>query len=82
MTQKKDGGPAFPSTDFGSRKGMTLRDWFAGQALAAMIMKSPFFDTQGENGSKISSEDIKQFKLDMAASAYAYADAMLAEREN
>ena len=34
----KDGGPAFPSTEDGKttalREGMSLRDWFAGQALA------------------------------------------------
>ncbi len=40
MTDKpKDGGPAFPATNLGhadSREGMTLRDWFAGQALNAL----------------------------------------------
>ena len=38
-TPIKDGGPAFPTADingeneFIDRPGMTLRDWFAGQAL-------------------------------------------------
>ena len=34
---KKDGGPAFPmaSDISGHWSGMTLRDWFAGQALRA-----------------------------------------------
>lgn len=34
----KDGGSAFPHNDdgFGSGPGMSLRDYFAGQALAAM----------------------------------------------
>lgn len=38
MIKIDDGGPAFPFTDaFGFVGcGMTLRDWFAGQALLAM----------------------------------------------
>ena len=52
MSNKKDtGGPAFPSEQhetldgtwnqtFGS--GMTLRDWFAGQALAGMHLPSDY----------------------------------------
>ena len=35
MTQPNDGGPAFPS-DRADREGMSLRDWFAGQALAGL----------------------------------------------
>lgn len=40
---KNDGGPAFPTEyDYGLQgrqtvDGMTLRDWFAGQALAGII---------------------------------------------
>lgn len=45
MTEKNEGGPAFPQNlpdDFvwrlpGNPGGMSLRDWFAGQALAALI---------------------------------------------
>ena len=34
MSAPKDGGPAFPVTAYyGGKEGMTLRDWFAGQAL-------------------------------------------------
>ena len=40
MAQKDDGGPAFPHEElnddgsfFSVHKGMSLRDWFAGQAL-------------------------------------------------
>ena len=35
----KDGGPAFPmaSDVSGHQPGMTLRDWFAGQALAGLL---------------------------------------------
>lgn len=85
--QPNDGGPAFPSeqghTPEGTwnqtiERGMSLRDYFAGQALAAMIGKSPFFDREGEHGRP--TVDMWQFKLDMADSAYFYADAMLAAR--
>jgi hypothetical protein len=32
-----DGGPAFPRHAYDGHDGMTLRDWFAGQALAGML---------------------------------------------
>jgi hypothetical protein len=69
-----DGGPAFPSVGEGfgnpsySAPGMTLRDWFAGQALAGMLIN---YTTQkfgvGEQT--------------CAKGAYEFADAMLAARE-
>lgn len=67
MSKRKDGGSAFPlevntSSDGYVNAGMSLRDWFAGQALASMATK---YDAV-EN---------------IAADAYAFADAMLAERE-
>jgi len=31
-----DGGPAFPRHAYDGHDGMTLRDWFAGQALAGI----------------------------------------------
>lgn len=34
MIDKRGGGPAFPQ---GGKGGMSLRDWFAGQALAGML---------------------------------------------
>ena len=46
---KNDGGPAFPTAMPGGKptadvrlalRGMTLRDWFAGQAVAAMLMRA------------------------------------------
>jgi hypothetical protein len=43
MSMTNDGGPAFPSVGEGfgnpsySAPGMTLRDWFAGQALAGLL---------------------------------------------
>lgn len=71
MKNKYDGGPAFPHGD-GSRsdtpKGMTLRDWFAGQALAG-ILAGGFANT-------IPHDDVSGGK-EAAYFAYQYADAML-----
>jgi hypothetical protein len=48
---KNDGGPAFPETKYGGNSdrhpvdevpGMTLRDWFAGQALMQTHSESTF----------------------------------------
>ena len=71
------GGPAFPCETYGIRNGkettiptngMTLRDYFAGQALAGMLIN---YTTQkfgvGEET--------------CAKGAYLFADAMLATRE-
>jgi hypothetical protein len=37
MSMTNDGGPAFPRHGYNSNDGMTLRDWFASQALAGML---------------------------------------------
>lgn len=50
--------------------GMTLRDWFAGQAMAAIIAKIPFSEFP---------EDWSPYEK-TAIGAYDYADAMLAAR--
>lgn len=67
MSDDLTGGPAFPPMDNPdtNHSGMTLRDWFAGQAMAGMNAA----DRRWDNG-----------KFDMAIAAYAQADAMLAER--
>ena len=82
ITQIKDGGPAFPhaqrlwdndaqSWAVHSVGGMTLRDWFAGKALGAMLVNS-----------KAKSESEVPSMLQLAGSfAYIAADAMLAARE-
>ena len=75
MNDQDDGGPAFPTdhsldmtfTDI--RGGMSLRDWFAGQALAGML-------AQGTEGTF--SKDLGVTRA--AAYAYEYADAMLKAR--
>jgi hypothetical protein len=67
-----DGGPAFPCSNDENvnynycKQGMTLRDWFAGQALGKCL-----HEYWGENDGLESS----------AVAAYAIADAMLAARE-
>jgi len=72
MTQKETGGPAFPPSvaisaggEVVTKYGMTLRDWFAGQALA-----NP--STFPQDWSATS---------DIAEWAYGLADAMIAERD-
>lgn len=39
MSNSNDGGRAFP-TQLGQCDGMSLRDWFAGQALQALIARN------------------------------------------
>jgi hypothetical protein len=74
MSGLNDGGPAFPlATSSGSNEsvnGMTLRDWFAGQALTYWIKH------QMENDCYPKNEPLAE-RL-----AYGTADAMLKEREN
>lgn len=60
-------GPAFPPT-WKDMPGMSLRDWFAGQALAGLLASI-------EHESFIGATDV------LARSCYAQADAMLAERD-
>ena len=79
MTKTKDGGPAFPHSaelhpstgDVHTPQGfgMSLRDWFAGQAASTLL------DTARVDSRKV------DFPEHIATLAYAFADAMLAERE-
>lgn len=73
MTKKiDDGGPAFPSptSEFEDGwDGMSLRDWFAGQALAGMFNHAGWINT------------IDNDQVEAAKRAYLIADAMLAARE-
>lgn len=71
MSEKKDGGPAFPHTPnvtpdgytIHSHAGMSLRDWFAGQAIASLLLN-------------------ECMSLDTAAAmAYNIANQMIAEKE-
>ena len=77
MTNRSDGGPAFPkpldpypnvqcitTQQDASSNGMSLRDWFAGQALIGLVINSD------------------RNNADDATVAYQIADAMLIERES
>jgi hypothetical protein len=44
MTTIKDGGPAFPRPMVAAAPGMTLRDWFAGQALQGLLASTKTSD--------------------------------------
>lgn len=75
-TIKEDGGPAFPpvlgkgSTLGDDHQGMSLRDWFAGQAVGEMI-----------RAARNSDDDIPYSHDLVAAWSYALADAMLEARK-
>jgi len=74
---KDTGGPAFPRSGVkdgygkvvGDVKGMSLRDWFAGQALAGIAA-----------GYWSNSDMSDLAPSELAEKAFALADAMLAER--
>lgn len=72
MADQKDGGPAFPRDNgkIGGTEGMSLRDWFAGQALAGLM---------ADPGLRPTSLNEVQH---MAKRLYQMADAMLAARES
>ena len=75
-TPINDGGPAFPhfktneqgKTELCPQGGMTLRDYFAGQALAGILMNH----TTAKFGLT---------EISVACYAYKFADAMLAAKE-
>ncbi|WP_293921088.1 hypothetical protein [Sphingobium sp. UBA5915] len=74
-----DNPSAFPEVpgDFNAyegRPGMTLRDWFAGQAVGAVVRQCAGDAAFGYPDGVSSMEQL------FAAKAYAIADAMLAER--
>ena len=88
---KNDGGPAFPAKRMeeliavkgrpgayheAEYPGMTLRDWFAGQALAG-ILSGP----HAEELAKVMEQDDTARSPVVAILSYKFADAMLAERE-
>ena len=84
MADRDDGGPAFPrpaspppATGLEwAEDGMTLRDWFAGQALVGMapVVCKPGCQYEPQDGDPRSVEEFT------AAVVYSLADAMLAER--
>ncbi len=84
MTTKDDGGPAFPvvidntgrglqtGIQSGWATGLSLRDWFAGQAMAAIIAKVPL---------GAAPPGVTDRNEMVAIGAYDYADAMLEARK-
>ena len=81
MSEKDDGGPAYPAkaegyvssgphgeaiAQYRETSGMSLRDWFAGQALAGLLAK--YFLNKPED------------QKTTTQMAYQLADAMLTER--
>ncbi len=75
MKTTNDGGPAFPTVARDGNwqphhDGLSLRDYFAGQALAGAVGFSP-------------SDPFRRYHQpeDVAAACYRFADAMLAARE-
>lgn len=84
---KPDGGPVFPiivpavvRDPYVLQNGMSLRDYFAGQALAAMADDIHYIRRQW-NADEESLERMRQTARVIAETAGAIADAMLAERE-
>lgn len=82
-----DGGPAFPmlwnaahNSEWQVEDGMSLRDWFAGQALASGAVDGSMSETELARlfpGTRsVSKQEV------MAVRAYLIADAMLAARQH
>ena len=78
---KDEGGPAFPVEAFAAQHapGMSLRDWFAGQAMNGLAS-----DT-GDDPLPLSHDDTpdtarRRYWEAIAATSYEIADAMLKER--
>lgn len=71
-----DGGPAFPRPyscqNIPAQRGMSLRDYFAGQALAGMLAANGVMEEATKVGD--------QPQIGLAVVAYNIADAMIAER--
>lgn len=86
MERKDDGGPAFPCTNEqfthgnptagDAWPGLSLRDWFAGQALACLKPSERAFEHMANDG--LGPDDVNVI---IARTAYCLADAMLAARK-
>ena len=89
-TPSNDGGPAFPLINDHTHpttinNGMTLRDYFAGQALAEAYREAVCFAQTRKNGEH-EREDGSRYtiiprEIMTARTAYCLADSMLAARE-
>lgn len=84
MSTREDGGPAFPAPAYAANitdKGMTLRDYFAGQALTSVLSSSG--DLQTYYDYVMGSKGDNDIPSPDAMSKYSYeiADAMIAARK-
>lgn len=76
-TTLKDGGPAFP--DDRSQVGMSLRDWFAGQALQGLLARD--LQPNSLDNAHVNHAYVRRIDPETSArTAFKIADAMLAER--
>ncbi len=79
---KDDGGSAFPNdgawANGNPEGGMTLRDWFAGQALSAMLANVEALKVLSVEAKRRGDSDGFGVTAEMA---YRHADAMLEERK-
>lgn len=75
-----DGGPAFPDPAplHEAAPGMSLRDWFAGQALVGWL-SGPCSGEVLEDYDN-DADGFREHQQQVAVTCYGYADAMLAER--
>ena len=86
MSKIKDGGPAFPIPNddrpgaYEAHPGMDLRDYFAGQALVAIIKAEESADVDSIKERARIRQRNHRAKFRDAKRAYAVADAMLAAR--
>lgn len=81
MSVKDDVGPAFPHDEkngdgshYHSHMGMTLRDWFAGQALVAIVGNNQLLNDLEKAMPEARMNDM------ISKASYMLSDAMLAER--
>lgn len=81
MSNTNNGGPAFPQPDMSAdvdviqgHPGMTLRDYFAAKAMSAYIATYPC--------PGLEYNEPQPAACDIAADAYAMANAMLSARES
>lgn len=81
MSDKPKNPQAYPSlgnvgyqSEWQTEEGMTLRDYFAGQALVGMLSLMTI-----EHLNEVTSP--KEMRTDLASAVYLFADAMLKERE-
>ena len=90
-TTQDDGGPAFPMQGnpedrYAGYLGMSLRDWFAGMALAESIRLCAKADKENSDGTtqefiNMATNGEPDINTLEAKMAYAFADAMLAARK-